>query len=160
MLIPSYFFFFSLRALTTVGRSMAKWIKDWTTVRGLASPADKAKLPLGRPNYLGYVTSAFKVHTGKSAANPHADWEKKIAPQVRDRIIEDLKAVDPKLVPQGANKLGGIKNYQSLAASAQQYGVAIGKLNGLVNPGHTGAINNARADFAELTKEIIKRTGL
>ena len=79
---------FSLRALTTVGRSVAKWIKDWTTVRGLASAANKAKLPIGRPAYLGYITSAYKVHTGKTAANPHEDWEKKIAPRVRDRIIE------------------------------------------------------------------------
>jgi cellulose biosynthesis protein BcsQ len=108
---------FSLRALTTVGRSVAKWIKDWTTVRGLASAADKTNLPLGRPNYLGYITSAYKINTGKSAANPHADWEKKIAPRVRDRIIEDLKAVDPTLDPtkwkqarrhQALSKLGGV----------------------------------------------------
>jgi cellulose biosynthesis protein BcsQ len=151
---------FSLRALTTVGRSMAKWITEWQTIRGLATSADKALLPLGKPNYLGYITSAYKVHTGTSAANPHADWEKKIAPRVRDRIIEDLKAVDPKLLPIGGNKLGGIKHYQILAASAQQFGVAIGKLNGLVNPGHSGAISDARADFADLTKEIIKRTGI
>jgi hypothetical protein len=68
-----------------------------------------------------------------------------------------LKAVDPKLLPQGGNKLGGIKHYQSLAASAQQYGVAIGKLKGRVNPGHTGAINDALKDFADLAKEIMKR---
>jgi cellulose biosynthesis protein BcsQ len=151
---------FSLRALTTVGRSVAKWMKDWTTVRGLASASDRANLPLGRPHYLGYITSAYKVHTGKSAANPHLDWEKKIAPRVRDRIVADLRAVDPSLIPVGGNKVGWIKHYQSLAASAQQHSVAIGKLNGLVNPGHTGAINEARADFAELTKEIIKRAGI
>lgn len=151
---------FSLRALTTVGRSVAKWMKDWTTVRSLASSIDKTSLPLGRPAYLGYITSAFKVNTGRSAANPHEDWEKKIAPRVRDRIIEDLKAVDPKLLPRGGNKLGGIKHYQSLAAAAQKHGVAIGKLKGLVNPGHTGSINDANADFADLAKEIIKRTGI
>jgi len=151
---------FSLRALTTVGRSVAKWINDWTTVRGLASVADRANLPLGRPRYLGYITSAYKVHTGRSAANPHSDWEKKIAPRVRDRIIEDLRAVDPTLIPVGGNKVGGIKHYQSLAASAQQHSVAIGKLGGLVNPGHTNAINEARTDFADLTKEIIKRAGI
>jgi cellulose biosynthesis protein BcsQ len=43
---------FSLRALTTVGHSVAKWIKDWTTVRGLASAVDKASLLLGdRPTW-------------------------------------------------------------------------------------------------------------
>jgi cellulose biosynthesis protein BcsQ len=151
---------FSLRALTTVGRSMAKWMNDWKTIRGLASAEDRAALPMGRPAYLGYITSAYKVSKGKAAADPHEDWEKKIAPRVRDRIIEDIKAFDPKLLPQGGNKLGGIKHYQSLAASAQQYGVAIGKLGGLVNPGHTAAINSARSDFIDLAKEIVKRTGI
>ena len=151
---------FSLRALTTVGRSVAKWMNDWTTIRGLATPSQRASLPLGRPGYLGYITSAFKVNTGRNAANPHDDWEKKIAPRVRDRIIEDLRAVDPGLLPHGGNKLGGIKHYQSLAASAQTHGVAIGKLRGLVNPGHTGAISDARTDFADLAKEIIKRAGI
>ncbi len=151
---------FSLRALTTVGRSIAKWITEWETIRDLASPADKAALPKGRPHYLGYITSAYKVNTGQSAANPHADWEKKIAPRVRDRIVEDLKKVDPKLLPVGGNKLGGIKHYQSLAASAQQFGVAIGKLGGKVNAGHTSQINDARDNFADLAKEIVKRTGI
>jgi cellulose biosynthesis protein BcsQ len=151
---------FSLRALSTVGRSVAKWITDWQTIRQLASPTDRPSLPRGKPTYLGYITSAFKVNSGRSAADPHADWEKRIAPRVRDRITKDLEAVDPKLVPQGGNKLGGIKHYQSLAASAQQYGVAIGKLGRYVNPGHTAAINAARADFADLAKEIVKRTGI
>jgi len=151
---------FSLRALTTVGRSIAKWMTDWKTIRGLASEEDRASLPQGRPAYLGYITSAYKVSKGTAAADPHEDWEKKIAPRVRDRIIEDIKSFDAKLLPQGGNKLGGIKHYQSLAASAQQYGLPIGKLGGHVNPGHTAAINSARADFAALAKEIIRRTGI
>jgi len=32
---------FSLRALSTVGRAVAKWIRDWSTIRQLASPADR-----------------------------------------------------------------------------------------------------------------------
>jgi cellulose biosynthesis protein BcsQ len=71
---------FSLRALSTVGRSMAKWISEWETVVKLAAPADKKRLLKGKPAYLGYVTSAFKVNSGRNAANPHADWERKIAP--------------------------------------------------------------------------------
>jgi len=151
---------FSLRALSTVGRSIVKWMTDWKTIRGLASAEDKANLPQGRPAYLGYITSAYKVSRGTAAADPHEDWEKKIAPRVRDRIVEDIKGFDAKLLPQGSNKLGGIKHYQSLAASAQQNGVAIGKLGGHVNPGHTAAINSARADFVGLAKEIVKRTGI
>jgi cellulose biosynthesis protein BcsQ len=151
---------FSLRALSTVGRSVAKWMTDWATIRNLASAADKAQLPHGKPAYLGYITSAYKVNTGKSAANPHADWEKKIAPRVRDRIVEDIKAVDPKLIPQSGNKLGAIKHYQSLAAEAQRHGVAIGKLRGLVNPGHYAAVDDAAADFRGLSKDIISKANL
>jgi cellulose biosynthesis protein BcsQ len=151
---------FSLRALSTVGRAVAKWITDWQTIRGLAPAPSLSLLPLGKPHYLGYITSAYKVNSGRSAANPHQDWERMIAPRVRDRIVEDLKKVDPNLVPVGGNKLGGIKHYQSLAASAQQYGVAIGKLNGLINPGHTSAIHGARADFLALAKDIIKRAAI
>ncbi len=151
---------FSLRALTTVGRSIAKWITDWITIRKLASPADRAQLPLGQPAYLGYITSAYKVNTGRSAANPHAEWESKIAPRVRDRIIKDLEAVNPKLLPQNGNKLGGIKHYQSLAAEAQIHGVAIGKLRGLVNPGHYVAVDEARADFLQLAKDIIRKANI
>jgi cellulose biosynthesis protein BcsQ len=65
---------FSLRALTTVGRAIAKWIRDWGTVRNLADPTDRKLLLRGRPAFLGYVTSAYKVSVGRSATDPHADW--------------------------------------------------------------------------------------
>jgi hypothetical protein len=135
-------------------------MKDWATIRKLASATDKARLPHGKPAYMGYITSAYKVRTGKHATDPHADWEKKIAPRVRDRIIEVIKEIDPNLVPQNGNKLGQIKHYQSLAASAQQHGVAIGKLRGLVNPGNYMAVDEAAADFRGLAKDIAAKAGL
>jgi cellulose biosynthesis protein BcsQ len=67
---------FSLRALSTVGRSVAKWINDWSTILSLASAKDRREIFDGRPAYLGYITSAFKVNSGRTAANPHADWER------------------------------------------------------------------------------------
>jgi len=151
---------FSLRALSTVGRSVAKWMKDWATIRDLASAADQARLPHGKPAYMGYITSAYKVKTGKHATDPHADWEKRIAPRVSNRIIEVIKAIDPKLVPQNGNKLGQIKHYQSLAASAQQHGVAIGKLRGRVNAGNYMAVDEAAADFRKLAKDIAAKARL
>lgn len=149
---------FSLRALTTVGRAVAKWVTDWKTIRDLASDDDKPQLLPGHPVYAGYITSAYKVHTGKSAANPHADWERRIAPRVRDKIINGLNSIDPSLVPHfGGNKIGGVKHYHSLAAEAQHYGVAIGKLRGKVNPGHYSTVDDAADTFATLAAEIIRR---
>jgi hypothetical protein len=77
---------------------------------------------------LGYVTSAYKVASGRVASRPHDYWEAKIAPRVRARIVEDLKKVDPALVLSGSHKVGAIKNFHSLAPQAQLLGLAIGDL--------------------------------
>lgn len=151
---------FSLRALSTVGVSIARWIRDWQTIRGLAAPHDLANLFEGKPAFMGYITSAYKVNSGRTAANPHADWEKRIAPRVRDRIVTDLRAVDPSLVPGGGNKLGSVKHFQSLAPEAQKHGLAIGRLRGYVNSGHYPAVEEAAGQFRELAEEVIKRTGI
>ena len=152
---------FSLRALSTVGKSVAKWISDWQTILNLASDSDRQDLINGKPHYLGYITSAFKVNAGRNAASPHAEWEKKIAPRVRDRIIQDIAQVDPSLVPQsGSNKIGGVKHFHSLAPEAQRLGIPIGSLRGHVNPGHYTQIDEAANQFDRISREIIKRTGL
>jgi cellulose biosynthesis protein BcsQ len=151
---------FSLRALSTVGRSIAKWITDWQAVRTMATPADRRSLFAGKPNYLGYITSAFKVNTGRNAANPHAQWEALIAPRVRDRIARDLAAIDANLVPHGGNKIGGIKNFHSLAPDAQRLGLPIRELHGEVNPGHNNQIREVAAEFDQAAREIIRRAGL
>ena len=44
--------------------------------------AERKKLSHGKPVYLGYITSAYKVASGRSATRPHEYWEAKIAPRV------------------------------------------------------------------------------
>jgi cellulose biosynthesis protein BcsQ len=151
---------FSLRALSTVGRSVAKWISEWQTIVGLASKEDKARIFAGKPAYLGYITSAFKVNSGRNATDPHADWERKIAPRVKLRVVDELRTVNHSLVPSGGAKIGGVKHFHSLAPEAQKYGVGIAELKGLVNSGHYGQIDEADRQFRDLAKEIIKRTGI
>ena len=151
---------FSLRALSTVGRSIGRWIRDWETVRGLASAEDRKNLFRGKPNYLGYITSAYKVSSGRNATKPHEYWESKIAPRVRSRIIGDLGKVDKKLLPTSGNKVGVVKNFHSLAPQAQTAGLAIGKLRGTVNPGYYSQVDEAANQFRNLAKEIIKRMRL
>jgi cellulose biosynthesis protein BcsQ len=149
---------FSLRALSTVGRSLARWIRDWKTVRALADPKERGELLLGHPVYLGYITSAYKVASGRSATHPHDYWDGKIAPRVRSRIVEDLKAVDPTLTPfEGNNKLGAIKNFQSLAPQGQLSGLAIGKLRGHVNGGYYAQVEEAAQEFEQLSREMLRR---
>jgi cellulose biosynthesis protein BcsQ len=151
---------FSLRALSTVGRSVARWIGDWKTVRGLASPEAQKSLLHGMPVYLGYITSAYKVSSGRTSTRPHEYWEGKIAPRVRDRVVDALRAVDPALVPNATNKLAAIKDFHSLAPQAQEYGLAIGKLRGHVNSGYNAQIQEAENEFHDLAREVRKRMGV
>lgn len=152
---------FSLRALSTVGRAISKWITDYQTIRSLAPPALSSQLLSGRPQYLGYIASAFKVNVGRRASNPHEQWENKIAPRVSLRVVNSLRTIDPALTPfAGGNKVGGVKHYQSLAPSAQEHGVAIGKLRGLVNSGYNTTIDEAKSAFASLAREIKSRMGI
>lgn len=151
---------FSLRALSTVGRSVARWIADWKIVRGLASPAEQTRLLAGMPVYLGYITSAYKVSSGRASTKPHDFWEGKIAPRVRTRVVDLLRALDPALVPYTSNKLAAIKDFHSLAPQAQESGVAIGKLRGKVNSGYNAQITEAASEFHDLALEIRKRVGV
>ncbi|MDP9139549.1 MAG: hypothetical protein M3O62_02000, partial [Pseudomonadota bacterium] len=145
--------------LSTVGRSLGRWISDWRTVRSLAPPGSRSLLA-AQPVYLGYITSAYKVSSGRNSTKPHEYWEGKIAPRVRDRVVASLRAVDPTLVPHATNKLAAIKDFHSLAPQAQEFGVGIGKLRGMVNSGYNNQISEAEDEFKALAREIRKRTGI
>ena len=124
------------------------------------APGSKGPAASGMPAFLGYVTSAYKVNSGRTAANPHANWEKRIAPRVRDRIVADLRGVDTALVPHGGHKLGAIKHFHSLAPAAQEHGLAIGSLRGHVNPGHYSTVDDAKDAFMALAREVVTRAGI
>lgn len=153
---------FSLRALATVGRSLGRWIRDWETVRHLATPADQKKMLHGQPVYMGYITSAYKVSAGRIPTLPHEYWEKKIAPRVRETIVEDLRKVHPELVPQTTNKIAAIKDFHSLAPQAQTRGLAMGKLRRQkgINPGYYSQIEEAASEFSLLARELLKRADI
>jgi cellulose biosynthesis protein BcsQ len=151
---------FSLRALATVGRSLGRWIRDWETVRNLASTDDRKRLLHGQPEYLGYITSAYKVSSGRVPTRPHEYWEKKIAPRVRDSIVDVLRKTHPHLVPHANNKIAAIKDFHSLSPQAQAMGLAMGKLRGSINPGYYPQVEEAAAEFQDLAQELLQRMNL
>lgn len=156
---------FSLRALTTVGRSIAKWAKDWKTILDLVNGNDKKGLLKGKPAYLGYIATAFKVWHGKTKANPHTRWENKIAPRVSKRVVDVLSNIDKSLVADimtgsSPNKIGDVKNYHSLAAAAQEAGIPIGHLRGKVNTGQNRQVDEAKRQFANLARNVVARMGM
>ncbi|MFT8816076.1 ParA family protein [Acetobacter fabarum] len=151
---------FSLRALNTVGRSLTKWINSCHTIRNIL-PENKDRMLHGQPKFLGYITSAYKVSSGRSAADPHEFWENKIAPRITNKIIRELMSINPALIATGQrNKIGAVKNFHSLAPHAQELGISIGNLRGHVNPGHYSQVDIAKRTFRNIANEILLRTGI
>lgn len=147
---------FSLRALTSVGAAIGRWVQDWRTVQLLAPQDRKTELLQAAPNYLGYVVSAFKAYGG-SKSQPHAYWEGKIAPRVKARIVDTLRRIDRSLVSQPPYKLGDVKHYQSLQSIAQDVGLPIGWLKGHANSGYNPEIAHAQRHFQDLAQELERR---
>lgn len=75
-------------------------------------------------------------------------------------MVNVLRTLGSALVPTGGNKIGSVKHYQSLAPSAQKYGVAIGELRTLVNSGYNESIDEAKNEFRTLAEEICERMGM
>jgi len=147
---------YSLRALTTVGRSLARWITDWSTVRKLASRTEQARLMRGKPKFIGYVSSAYKVYGGHKAI-AHEHWEKMLGPRIKSRMVDVLRKADENCVLFPPYKIGDVQNFHSMAADAQKHGLPIAKLAGLVRSRQDPTIDEIRQQFAQLARGVLKR---
>ena len=144
---------FSVRALKTLGRTLARWIEEWKTIRALA-PADTYLLP-GMPRFGGYVPQNFRVYGGQPAAH-HAHYLSKIDRHMQSEIAGVLRAVDRSLAPSGISqaKLGAVKNFPSLVSASQSQGVPMVDVKGAPDSQRS----TAKAEFQMIAKKLLART--
>ena len=116
---------FSVRALTTLGQSLKKWIIDWQTIAAIAPPDALLSIE-GRPVYLGHIPHKFKVY-GQSMAQAPSHYMRRLDRKLYSDIIAVLTDIDDELVHADARrKLGEVQDFGSLAQKAQREGVALG----------------------------------
>jgi cellulose biosynthesis protein BcsQ len=151
--IPAACDLFSVRAIKTLGHTLATWVRDWNTVADLA-PDDTFLFP-GLPRLLGYIPQRFRVYGG----GPTTEYAKFI-PQLERTIQADLVAVmrrlDTRLVPTDGDslRLGDVKDFGGIATASQRLGVPIGDVEG-ADPGQRAAATEA---FDQIAEQIIART--
>ncbi|MGC5831209.1 ParA family protein [Ralstonia pseudosolanacearum] len=153
---------FSLRALGTLGQTLESWIRDWETVKGLASTMSDVTLLPGAPTFVGYMTQHFNIYRGRSSS-AFETWENKIAPRVTKNVVGPLQALNGGLAPDlGPKKIGEVPAFHSLAPLSQEHGVPIGGLKGRngVNNGYSTKISEADELFRRMAKELAKRMGV
>lgn len=144
---------FSERALSTLGQSLAGWIKDYSTISDLA-PDDALHLK-GAPIFLGYIPQRFRVY-GQEMAKQPAYYFRRIQKRIYSDLVAVLKAIDPSLAPGalGEFKLGEVKDYGTLVERAQTQGVPLSDVTG----GNARNRVEASAEFASIAKTILSRT--
>jgi cellulose biosynthesis protein BcsQ len=151
--IPAAADLFSLRAIKTLGRTLAEWITDWRAISELA-PDDVYLIP-GRPKLVGYVAQRFKVYGG-GPARDYAAFFPKIERAVQEDVIAVLQKVDADLVSLASSplRIGEIKEFGALAQASQQQGQPMWQ----VEAGTPDQRQGARDAFFQLAATLLHKT--
>jgi len=151
-IVPAACDVFSVRALKTLGHTLANWMQDWKTISDLAP--DGMYLMPGRPDLLGYIPQRFKVYRGAVTASQSA-YVGKIERHIGSDVVGPLRGVDSKLAAGSIAqlRLGMIKDYGVLVTPSQEQGVPIAE----AHAGNPAQREDARQAFLSIAKKIASR---
>ncbi len=146
---------FSVRALSTLGQTLKRWIIDWDTILDLAP--DGVTLMEGKPKFLGYIPQRFKEY-GQEMANEPRRYLREIKKQMNKSVSSVLRSVNKDLAfPAKIDpKIGSVKDFASTVQAAQREGVAIWNCHSQ-NEEHK---SDARRVFMSIAKKIVSSTSL
>ncbi|WP_250627821.1 ParA family protein [Pinirhizobacter soli] len=151
-IVPAACDFFSTRALRTLGHTMVNWLRDWDIVSRLA-PSSVPLLP-GRPKYLGYVLQRFRMYGGELTKS-HKEYARELEKRSYSDIVSVLRDADPSLAMGAVTSfnLGQIKDFATLAITAQNQGLPIFAVDG----GNGALMNEAKIAFAKFAEKVESR---
>ena len=151
-IVPAACDLFSVRALKTLGHTLADWISIWQTIVALA-PENSYLLP-GKPKFLGYIPQNFKVYR-QTMSRAYSKYLTEIEKHIYSDIITILRQADPSLSPATIStaKLGEVKNFSSLVQQAQTEGVPLTD----VKHGDPKHKQEAKTAFSAIAKRIIAK---
>lgn len=152
-IVPAACDLFSLRALKSLGHTMADWVRDWQTILSLA-PNDTYLMP-GKPKFLGYIPQRFKVYGGKISSTA-TGYISRLERVIYSDVISVLRRVDYELAAKSmrGTRLGEVKDFTALVPLAQNQGVPLSEVRG----GDPNQKDQAELTFSKIAKAIIEKT--
>jgi cellulose biosynthesis protein BcsQ len=149
-IVPAACDLFSIRALKTLGQTLATWVSDWRMVYQLAP--DGLYLLRGNPRFLGYIPQHFRIYRGQVASG-YSRYMWQIEKHIASDVVKVLRRIDPKLASASLsqNKLGQIKDFGTLANESQVQGVPLMR----ANAGTPDQRYQAQVAFESIAKKII-----
>ncbi len=151
---------FSVRALPSVGESVATWIREWRIALEVLQDDLAFEVPTGMPAPLGYVSQQFSVYrSGPSEA--FRKWIDRIPEAYTAGIQDKLAAMDIPVLRDHDPYLASVPNFQSLVPIAQEANKAIYELSGDEARGaqYTRA-QETKEVFSDLAQTLIDRVAL
>jgi cellulose biosynthesis protein BcsQ len=144
---------FSVRALSTLGETLKRWIIDARTVASLAP--DGVELLPSSPRFLGYIPQRFKVY-GRTMAQEPAAYFRQIKKRMYERVAAVLRRIDHQLAPDAAVDpvVGRVKDFASLVQTAQREGVPLWKCSST----YQSQKEAAEAEFRTIAQHIVDAT--
>ena len=151
--VPGACDLFSVRALKTLGHSLATWIEQWREMRRLA-PSGSALLP-GSPRFLGYIPQGFRVY-GQGMARWPSKYHARFRRELLKNVLAPLRDISADLVavPTARAQLGEVKDFAHLVQKGQEQGVALWQVEG----GPDYQTREAREAFESIAAALIRRT--
>lgn len=149
-IIPVAYDLFSIRALTTLGRSLFSWITDWRTISQLA-PGD-VYLPPGKPKYLGYIPQKFSIYGGVVASHQRK-YSGPLERGLQSDIVSVLKEFGP-APGDKAGKLGEVKDFGQLVSASQLEGLPMSAVRS-ASPSQREAAKTAFKAIAEKIAKLV-----
>jgi cellulose biosynthesis protein BcsQ len=151
LVIPAACDEFSIRALKTLGRTLANWITEWKTIVDLAP--EKTYLLPGMPRFLGFIPQRFRTYGGQPSSE-YSAFLPRLEKQINADIVRVLQRIDPSLVADraGSSRLGQVRDFSGRASTSQRLGLPIQVV------GNVYQNEDARRAFLSIAKRIIDRT--
>lgn len=143
---------FSMRALSTLGQTLKKWILDSRTIESIAP--DGSMVLHGSPKFLGYIPQRFRIYGQRMAKEP-ASYLRQIKRRMFENIGEVLRELDEDLAASRASDpvVGKIQDFSTLVQSAQREGVSL--WNCTCPASYADMQEKARDAFHEIANRII-----
>lgn len=148
---------FSLQGIRNLGTTLHTWRESWGQ-RLKAKPADlDIPMPAGSMKPAGYVIMQH-VERKRRPVKAYQRWVSEIPEVYEEHVLQHAPRVES---PEtDTNRIGFIKNYQSLMTLAEDARKPVFKLtaaDGAIGA-HAAAVSKCYMDFRHLTEEIIRRT--
>ena len=143
---------FSVRALSTLGQTIKKWIIDAGTIGSIAP--DNAMSLRSEPRFLGYIPQRFKVYGGSMTRGANS-YLRDIRKRVHGDVSSVLGKINHNLIPSNATDpvVGRVKDYTTIVQRAQREGVAMWECSG-----NDAGKKSAKAVFEGIASYVMENT--